>query len=70
MFPLDRMLGETVRREGATYVSILNALCEQSKCQVRTPEGEPLHFDYGHLTHAGAAHVGRILMERGSLPLN
>lgn len=70
MFPLDKLLAASVRREDATYVSILDAICKASTCQVRTPEGEPMHFDYGHVTHAGAAHVARVLMERGRLPLD
>jgi len=49
---------------------MIDTLCEGRSCLVRTPDGDPLHFDYGHLTHKGGLEVARRLRLRNAFPLD
>ena len=69
-FPLDKALAEALRNEPVTYLSMIDTLCEERSCLVRTPDGEPMHFDYGHVTHKGGLEVARRLRLRNAFPLD
>ena len=69
-FPLDKALSEALRNEPVTYLSMIDTLCEERKCLVRTPDGEPMHFDYGHVTHKGGLEVVRRLRLQNVFPLD
>ncbi len=44
-------------REGVSYISLYKLLCFNNKCSYVTPSGEPIHFDYGHLTKFGSLYL-------------
>ena len=69
-FPLDKALADALRNEPVIYLSMIDTLCEERTCLVRTPDGEPLHFDYGHVSHKGGLEVARRLRERKSFPMD
>jgi hypothetical protein len=69
-FPLDKALAEALRNEPATYLSMIDTMCEERKCIGRAPDGEPMHFDYGHVTHKGGLDVVRRLRLRNAFPLD
>ena len=58
----DRAMAPIVTASGATWVSAWDAECTEDKCLIFDPEGGPMHFDYGHVTLAGA----RVIV--GALP--
>ena len=64
---IDAMLAGLALPDGVTYVSPYRALC-RSRCQVRTEEGAPLQFDYGHLTREGSAVLVHLLGSQLSAP--
>lgn len=64
LFDVDRQLGAMVRPlPGATYVSLLERLCESDKgCLARVPGGRDFDLmavDFGHLSPRGSSFVGR-----------
>lgn len=69
---VDRLVADIARRHGALYFSPSAALCKGATCTVIAPGGEPVQYDYGHLTAAGsyivAAGFPATLVERSSIP--
>ena len=63
---LDTMLAGRVPATGATYVSVYRAMCPNGRCTLWTDDGNPIQFDYGHLTLNGSKLV--IDRVRGQLP--
>ncbi len=57
---VDTLLRGALADENATYVSLLDLMCDRATCQVFAAEGVPMQWDHGHLTHAGA----RLLLKR------
>jgi peptidoglycan/LPS O-acetylase OafA/YrhL len=53
----DARIAALVAPTGAAYVSPLRLLCPQGRCLLRTADGGPMQFDYGHLTLAGSRYV-------------
>lgn len=51
---LDRAFGRVAALHGALYMSPYRALCRQGRCRTQDDGGQPLQFDYGHLTAAGS----------------
>ena len=52
----DRRFQPEVLKAGGTYQSILNTIClSANTCTYISSQGKPMQFDYGHLTHSGAA---------------
>ena len=56
---LERQLRSLVERGGATYYSARARECDAESCRYMTEGGVPLHFNYGHLTNAGARYLLR-----------
>ncbi|APH71470.1 acyltransferase family protein [Aquibium oceanicum] len=54
---VDRGVAKQVAGTSAHLISILDAICPKGKCQVLTPDGIPIQWDYGHFTAAGATYV-------------
>lgn len=50
----DRAMAPIVKAAGATWVSAWDIECPGDQCRPFDPEGGPMHFDYGHVTQAGA----------------
>ncbi len=50
----DRAMAPVVKATGATWVSAWDIECPDDVCRPFDPEGGPMHFDYGHVTQAGA----------------
>lgn len=62
---LDKRVRQVALDAGASYYSVIDAECPNGRCARVSPRnGEPLHFDYGHLTQAGADYVLRNLTLR------
>jgi hypothetical protein len=60
------MRGEAARH-GATYVSLLDLLCDAEGCLVQTA-GELTTWDTGHFTAPAARLIAAALRSRGLLP--
>ena len=56
MKTIDSHFSDTLKSKGVTYVSIYDMLCPPgtSTCQTTTASGEPMQWDYGHLTAPGS----------------
>lgn len=65
--PLDKKMGELVKQNGATYISLYAAACPQDLCEAFASDGVPLQFDAGHLTAAGSLKLGLQLAKAGQL---
>lgn len=57
---LDAMLAARIPATGARYISTYRALCPADRCTLWTDDGNPIQFDYGHLTARGS----RLMVER------
>ena len=67
----DAMMAAFVAQRGARYASAYSALCGGGPtCEVRSDDGAPLQFDYGHLTRDGSELVARRLAAGGAFDLN
>ncbi len=55
--PLDKELARMVATTGARYLSEAEVECPAERCRLFDPDGGPFHFDYGHITLAGARAV-------------
>lgn len=56
----DRMnvlMRAEVENAGATYIDVLTTECDMDACRLMAPDGQPMIFDYGHLTFSGARYV-------------
>lgn len=51
---LDSEMRQDLRGSGAEYVSVYDAMCPGGACMVRDDEGQPIQFDYGHVTANGS----------------
>lgn len=51
---LSLELEETARRAGARYVSLHDLICPGGTCVTTVENGDPMAFDYGHLTLSGS----------------
>jgi peptidoglycan/LPS O-acetylase OafA/YrhL len=51
---VDARAMETAERAGAVYYSVRARECSNGACAYLAPDRTPIHFDYGHVTHAGA----------------
>jgi peptidoglycan/LPS O-acetylase OafA/YrhL len=54
---LDAAFREVARAHGAIYWSPYAALCPAGRCRTTDDKGDPIQFDYAHLTAAGSAIV-------------
>jgi peptidoglycan/LPS O-acetylase OafA/YrhL len=66
-FEFSDEMRKTVEKAGASYVSIVEAVCPNGKCTVVSSSGEPMVWDYGHYTLSGARQVMGFLREAGEL---
>ena len=58
---IDQLMARTVPAWGADYYSVRSVECSRDVCRYLTPEGIPIHFDYGHATQSGAEFLLRDL---------
>jgi peptidoglycan/LPS O-acetylase OafA/YrhL len=58
---VDAMIRKAAESNGARYVSAYDTLCPGGQCLLTVGKGEPVHFDYGHLTDPAADLVVRKL---------
>ena len=67
-----RSLDDDMRRlaeaKGATYVSLLDALCQGATCETFAGPGIPLQFDNGHLTREGSVVLAERLRAANAFP--
>ena len=61
----DAILREALQGSGAGYGSIFSALCKDGPCPLRATTGEPLQYDYSHLTAGGSLDTARALVAAG-----
>lgn len=57
----DLAMSRMVIAQGATYLSVYDAMCRNDRCDEFAEVDVPMQFDAGHLTAKGAAEVGRRL---------
>ncbi|WP_363325348.1 acyltransferase family protein [uncultured Methylobacterium sp.] len=57
---LDRSMKDFFKDSGVDYVSLYEALCPDDRCATSDFRGDPLQFDYGHLTESGSRFVVRL----------
>ena len=60
---LDRQLAALAAEEGAQFISVYDALCDERGCLTHAPSSKSdlLTYDRAHFTAAGAEHVVRLL---------
>ncbi|MDP3856904.1 MAG: acyltransferase family protein [Stagnimonas sp.] len=64
-FVVDALLAKRLAAEGIEYLSPISTLCPGGHCLQLAPNGDPLQFDYGHLTRSGSDWlVSRWLLEQ------
>lgn len=66
-FDCDQQMQARLHAEGLEYLSAIQQSCPGRHCRTQTPEGEPLQFDYGHLTGAGAYWLAGRWKDSGAL---
>jgi len=54
---IDKMIKSYVTMDNAIYISTLDKLCSNKGCTTITPNGVPINFDNGHLSHDGAMYI-------------
>ncbi len=59
---IDREVRAIAKRTNTPYISMLDTLCASGTCEATTPSGEPLQFDYGHLTAQGSIFVSNAIL--------
>lgn len=64
---LDREIARALAGLDAEYYSVMGEICPDGLCRFRAARDVPMQFDYGHLTHQGAAVVLQGLRTRGLL---
>lgn len=57
MLLLNRQLRTYAASIGATFVDLDEIFCKQDICEILTPEGEMIYWDFGHWTMAGAKNL-------------
>ena len=57
----DREMSRVVTAQGATYLSIHDAICRDDRCDEFVAGDIPMQFDTGHLTEQGSVELGRRL---------
>lgn len=63
-FALDKVMRNIARRTGTPYLSLVDLLCDAKRhCRTLAAPGEPMQFDYGHLTAPGSALVSDAVVE-------
>lgn len=59
---------EIVPASGGQYFSSFDVLCQgRNECAVVTPDGTPMHRDYGHFTYEGSSYVVEHFKKAGLL---
>lgn len=65
MFIVDRQMRAIAARTGTPYLSLIDLLCDaQGRCRTQARPGEPMQFDYGHLTAPGSAVVADAILAK------
>lgn len=54
---IDRRFKNIAEDNGADYVSLVDLICPNARCQTMTKTGVPMQWDYGHLTYDGASEL-------------
>lgn len=65
---VDDEMGRLAADKGITYLSPYRALCDTNGCETVTAGGDPIQFDYGHLTADGSEALARKLKAQVPLP--
>lgn len=61
---LDHLMRSVLDSREEHYLSTYEAVCPRGICRLLAPNGHPVHFDYGHLTQAGADIVAEDLAQQ------
>lgn len=55
---MDKAMSQAANDANVTYVNVLSTICESDDdCLLYAPDGDPMQFDYGHLTLSGSKFV-------------
>ena len=66
--PLDQQMRSAVKGLPVSYISPIQALCTADDCTTLDDRGNPIQWDYGHLTQGGSRLLARKLHEQGLFP--
>lgn len=64
---LDKRLASLAADNGAQYLSLWSTMCRQPGCMAYDEAGQPLQFDYGHLTADGSVKLVQLLVRQRPL---
>lgn len=62
---LDAEMAAELAATGIEYVSVYKSLCPETGCVVSDTSGDPIQYDYGHLTQQGSAELATRLRKGG-----
>ena len=63
-FTASRAIEDIARSEGVTYISVIDLICPNARCEPVTSDGVPMAFDYGHLTLEASSYlVNKMMLE-------
>lgn len=54
---MDEAMNKAVISDGAEYISIYHSLCPDDVCSLWTSDGNPIQYDYSHLTAVGSNEI-------------
>jgi len=64
---LDKKMRIIAFAHNTAYVSFFDMLCDSSSCETLDKQGNPLQFDYGHLTKVGSFEIAHRLYKEGNI---
>lgn len=70
MLALNKELQKFSNKNNYLYIDIDALFCHKEICDVVTPEGKIIYWDFGHWTMAGAKHLHNKLIENNLLPFS
>lgn len=70
LIELSKLFEERLADEPAQFVSVFDTLCSGKFCKTISDTGEPMLFDYGHMTVSGSRTFLKLLRNNNSLSLN
>jgi hypothetical protein len=64
----DKMFEKAIAKTSASYISVFNTICPEDEiCMQTSYQGNPMQYDYGHLTFEGALQLVKIIKNKGML---
>ncbi|KTR07047.1 hypothetical protein NS365_05225 [Aureimonas ureilytica] len=61
---VDALLRERMASVSVPYVSVYELMCPNGVCQTTTSDGDPMQWDYGHLTKQGSIELAKRIVKQ------